>query len=270
MRRRTTALLAAVLALAACGTEGGGDVGVPDDPDEPVLQIRSEGGFATPEMILGRGPTYTLLVDRSLIYEGPMILIYPPPLLPNYQIGEITDDQMDEVLRLVDEIGLPDMTDERDEKHGETVADATTEVITYWDSDGNTHSYSVYALGIDPSPSNPATAAFLELFNLMPELAASVEAEPFEGEVVQMVAGVGFADPDFPDVRDWPLEDDDPSGWTTLPNGWLCETTEEDVLGLFADATQNTQWTDPTNPDSDPLKLLVRPLHPGEEHCFGN
>lgn len=272
MKMKTIGLLtAAALLLTACGVEEGsavgvGDVSPPQDPKAPVLQITSEGGFAPVELVLGRGPRVTLLADRSLIYEGPMIEIYPQPLVPNYQVGNISEAQFDEVMRLVEEVGLPDFTEERDDQANQNVADATTEVVTFWDSAG-AHTYSVYALGINPSPSEPKTAAFLKLFNYVLDLPGSIDAEPYTGEAVQVIAGPGFADPEFPDVRDWPLESDT-SDWTVLPNEWQCTTDDPAILDLFGDATWNTQWT-PAD-DGEPLKLLVRPIHPGEAPCFGN
>jgi hypothetical protein len=185
-------------------------------------------------------------------------------------VVEIDDAEMRRVLDLVDEIGLPDMEDERDEENGQNVADATTEVVTFWDDNG-THTYSVYALGISQNPENPSTAAFQDLIDLLGQLTAAHEATAFEGERVQIVAGIGFSDPDFPDVRDWPLEDTDFSDWDVLPNEWMCQTQDPDILPLFADATQSTQWTHPDPMmDAPPFTLLVRPLHPGEADCFGD
>lgn len=269
MRRRTLGLLAlASFVLTACGGDSG-KAERPADPDAPLLQVRSEGGFAPIEMVLGRGPTYTLLADGRLIHSGPVIAIYPGPLLPNYLVIQINDDQMNTVLELIDEIGLPDMVEERDEENGENVADATTEVVTYWDAEGAYHRYYVYALGIDPNPPNPSTKAFSELLVVLDQLAASGEAVAYEAERAQVIAGAGFADPDFLDIRDWPLEDTDFSDWETLPNQWTCKAYGPDILDTFSDASQNTQWTHPDPMmDAPPFTLLVRPLHPGEPDCF--
>ena len=254
------------LLAAACGMDSG--AGLPDKTEDPLVQIRSEGGFAPVEMVLGRGPTYTLLANGQLIYEGPVIAIYPGPLLPNYQVVEVPDDQIRAVLDLVDEIGLPDFEEERDDSANQFVADATTEVVTYWDENG-THSYSVYALGIEPDPSDSRNKAFLDLIELMGELAASGEAIPYVGDRVQVIAGVGFADPEFSDVREWPLENTDFSEWVVLPNEWMCNMDSPDILPTFEDATQNTQWMHPDPMmDAPPFMLLVRPLHPGEPDCL--
>ena len=49
MKRKNVALVVAVsLGLTACGVEMGG-VQLPIDPDAPLVQVRSEGGFAPVE-----------------------------------------------------------------------------------------------------------------------------------------------------------------------------------------------------------------------------
>ena len=267
MRSTTLALLlAASLALSACGVEQAG-AELPSDPDAPVVQVRSAGGFVPVEWSLTRGPIYTLVADGRLISEGPVIAIYPGPLLPNYLVGQINPDQMNTVLELVDEIGLPDMDHEIDDSQNSVVADATTEVVTYWDPEGIEHSYSVYALGLEPSD-NPSTAAFSELMVVLDQLAPQGDQVPYEGERVRVIAGVGFVDTEFEDIRDWPLDNTDFLEWTTYPNGWMCQIYGPEVLPLFADATQTTQWLHPDPMmDAPSFSLLVRPLHPGEPDC---
>lgn len=267
MKINRIALAAAIaLTLSACGTIEGTDDRLGADPDTPVLQVTSEGGFAPVEMILGSGPRYTLLADGSLIHEGPVIAIFPGPLLPNYQVTRIDDQQMRMVLDLVDDIGLPNFEERRDDSQASMVADATTEVVTYWDEDGK-HTYAVYALGIEPDPSIPATAAFAELVDLLGQYTAG-EASPYEPELVRVIAGPGLVNAEFEDVRDWPLEDTDLSRWDALLNGWVCQIFEQEVLEVVEEATQATVWRNPgTTFDTETVKLLVRPLHPGEPDC---
>lgn len=267
MKLKTKALTVAVLmALSACGIESDPGTGLPEDPDAPVIQITSEGGFAPVEMILGRGPIYTLLADGRLIYEGPTIAIFPGPLVPNYQVTRIDDQQMQLVLDLVEEMGLPEMERGLDDTAASFVADATTEVITYWDEAGERHVYAVYALGIDldESPA-PATESFAELFELMGGL-VSGEAEPYQADRVRIVAGPGFVNDEFEDVRDWPLEGESIAEWDAFPNDWKCKVFGPAILEQFSDATQATVWESDDLADS-PIKLVVRPLHPGEPDC---
>ena len=259
------ATLALALLITACGTDAGGPQ-LPEDKDTPVLRVTSEGGFAPVEFILGQGPRYTLMADGRLIHEGPVIAIYPGPLLPNYLVTQISDDQMKRVLELVDKIGLPEMDDEVDDTFASIVADANTEVVRYWDAEGVEHSYSVYALGLEPSD-NPATQAFSELLVELDRVAASGEPEPFEGERVRVVAGIGFIDAEFEDVRDWALEDTNLDAWVTYPNDWKCQVYGPGVLEVFEDASQATQWVNPDPASDQTLKLVARPLHPGEPDC---
>lgn len=238
------------------------------DPDAAVLQIRSEGGFVPVEWVLGRGPTYTLLGDGRLIYEGPVIAIFPGPLVPNYQIGQLDEATVARIEEMIDEIGLPGFEEESDASASTRVADANTEVVTYWDENG-AHVFSVYALGIGGLDRTGQVQAFADLVALLGEATATMESFPYVADEARIVAGVSMTDPDpeFVDIRDWPL-DSGLDGWTELPNGWLCTTVPGSVLDQFADATQVTQWTHPNESMDAPVyKLLVRPVLPGEEPC---
>jgi hypothetical protein len=161
------------------------------------------------------------------------------------------------------------MDSELDDSAAATVADATTEVVTFWDENG-AHTYSVYGLGIDPNPSNPATAATVELVAALSEAAFSADSVEYTGDRVRVISGVAQVapDPEFEDVRPWPLDGDDPSEWAELSLGFTCKTFGAEVLDEFRDATQVTQWLHPDEMmDAPPFILLVRPLHPGEPDC---
>lgn len=263
-------LVTVALALSACGIGDDAGVDLPEDPDAPLIQITSEGGFAPVDMVLGRGPRYTLLSDGRLIYEGPTIAIFPGPLVPNYQMARIDDGQMQMVLDLIDRMGLPDVDRAVDDSAASRVADATTEVITYWDANGE-HTYAVYALGIDLDQTpEPATQAFAEMLDLMGEL-VSGESATYEPDRVRIVAGPGSINEEFEDVRPWPLQNEDLSTWDPLPNEWRCQIFEPGILDEFMDASQVTVWESPDPAVfASPIKLLVRPLHPGEPDCPTN
>ena len=252
--------------LASCG----GDISVPSDPDAPLLQVRTEGGFAPVEWILSNGPTYTLLADGRLIGPGPVFEFYPGPLLPKYQVSQVNEEELAEILDLVVEIGLPEMTSETDDSAAGFVADAGTEVATFWDAEGGIHQYSVYALGIEPEPEDPRSAALADLISFLDESRRGTEAVPYEPERVRVLAGVSGAprDPEFEDVRPWPLGDDDPADWQQLESGWSCNVYGPEALDIFQEASEITQWMHPDPMmDAPPYTLLVRPLHPGEEDC---
>lgn len=264
MRRKSLGALGSLaLVLAACG--GGDGISVAVEPDEAVLQVTSEGGFAPVELTLSTGPRYTVLGDGRLVFQGVTTLEYPGRLIPPYLVAQLDSNQMNALLAMVDDIGLPEIDDETDDSAAAMVADATTEAITYWDEAG-THRLAVYALGIEPEPSD-RNAAFLELIETLDRFTAETDAEPYEAEEVRIIAGPGTVDRDFEDVRPWPL-DETWGAWTSLGNEWQCRVFDPEVLATFDDATQATTWEMPEGGFVfDPATLLVRPLLPGEPEC---
>lgn len=255
------AFVSIALVATACG-DGDGSVDVSDDG--PLLQIVSEGGFLPVEVALNNGPRFTVLRDGSLIYQGFQTLEFPGRLVPPYMVATLDDNQMNAILAMVEDIGLAEIDDETDDSAMDFIADASTEVITYWDDAGE-HRYGVYALGIQESPSD-RNAAFLELTQTLDQFVGQAAGEPFVAERVRITAGEGFADPEFEDIRAWPLDDADLTGWETLANDWKCTVIDGPVPDIFEQATQATTWEHPDG-TSDPLTLLVRPLHPGEPDC---
>lgn len=262
--RSKTLFIAMLLSVASCAEPGG--LGLPEDPEAPVLQVRSEGGFVPVEWALGNGPNYTLLSDGRLIYSGPIIMIFPGPLLPNYQVAQATGEQMRRVLELVEDMGLPQIDHEIDDTNMDMVADANTELITYWDQNGDRHTYGVYALGLEmDGPETGVNATMQELIAFLGEITAGPGLGEYQGERVRVVAGVASPDQENPDVREWPLGETGFSEWQPVMEGWSCKVFGSEILEHFTDATEQTVWA---HADEDqPVKLLVRPLHPGEPDC---
>jgi predicted small lipoprotein YifL len=272
-KRSLTALLALAIAMTACGSSE--PVDQPDlaDPSAPLIHVSSIGGFVPVEFNLNRGPTFTVTQGGSFIFAGAQTMEYPGPALPHLREAQLSDDDMQEIRRLLDEMGIADITEEHDDSVV-NVADASTEVIEFYDAEG-VHEYSVYALGITDQPASQTTAKFLELFNYLHELAATIQGDEYEADQVQVIASADYEgpDPDFIDIRPWPLEGEDPLDWDELTRigedqVWSCKTFDASVLEVFSDATQATVWMDPTESgDAQNYQLLVRPLHPGEDGC---
>ena len=78
-----------------------------------LLQISFEGGFAPIEFIVNRVPSYTLFADGTLLVEGPSAAIFPGPALANIQQTTLDDRTMDQIIELIEIIGLPEITEVR-------------------------------------------------------------------------------------------------------------------------------------------------------------
>jgi hypothetical protein len=260
MRRSAVILLVAIVAGACTGTADDWT-----DPDGVLFRVESEGGFAPVEWLLGRGPVYTLTVDGRLISEGAVAAIFPGPLMPFYQVTHLTDGEMRQMRDMIDRMGLPGMTDERDDSNADFVADATTETIIYRDRNG-THRYSVYALGLADGDQRRETEVFAELMTALGDLVAIRGADPYAPERFRIIVGEAVPNAELPDLRPWPLPATDFSDWVEIDQQWSCKVFED--AERFLDATQVTTWETPTPGDGPPeLRLLVRGLHPGEEDC---
>lgn len=265
-------LIVGALLVSACGS---GDVlGPPDsnpgsDPGDPVLQIHSIGGFVPVEWNLGNGPTFTVTHGGEFVFPGVTTLEYPGRLVPSYFSGQLDEDQMARINELLNTMGIAGIGDEHDDSV-ENVADASTEVIRFWDENG-VHRYSVYALGMAEDPASDTTAAFADLVDYLHELSGTVEGDEYHPERVRVVAGAyqGGFDAEFETIEDWPLEGENPGDWDTFAtvgeDEWTCKAFDASTLELFADARQTTIYTHPE--DDSQVQLLVRPLHPGEEDC---
>ncbi len=270
-------LFVVALLISACGS--GEVLGPPDTtpdstpetpPGDPLLQVHSEGGFVPVEWNLGNGPTFTVTKGGTFVFPGVTTLEYPGRLVPSYFAGQLDDDQMARVNELLTAMGIAEIDNEHDDSV-DNVADASTEVIQFWDENG-VHRYSVYALGSTDAPASETTAAFADLLGYLHELSTTVEGTEFQPERVRVVAGTyqGGFDSEFERVEDWPLEGENPEGWDTFTtvgeDVWTCKAFDGSILDVFADAKQTTIYTHP-DADGSEIQLLVRPLHPGEEDC---
>ncbi|HET6529780.1 MAG TPA: hypothetical protein VFH03_04065, partial [Actinoplanes sp.] len=147
-----TLFLLGACARPADDTAAGGTGAAPPPPagDDLVIRVRQEGGFVPPERIVGRIPTVSVYADGRIITEGPVVLIYPGPALPNLQVAQVGAD---EVTRLADQAVAAGVRTGADlGRPG--VADAPTTRIDVTTADGTTHSVSAEAL-TEASPDDP-------------------------------------------------------------------------------------------------------------------
>lgn len=284
MRHKLTTILAAALALAACGVaDDAGDpttaTAGPDTTtagrraDEVVLRVRSEGGFAPVELIYNPLPRYTLLGDGRLVFEGPAPAVFPGPLIPSVQVAHLAEGNIARILELVAAAGLPEVTDEVNNEYTNRVADAPHTVVTYHDAAGQ-HRFSVYALGmgLDP-PGDPRVAALQRLVEALDAVAASASGvEPLEVGALQIVVTDSFGAEKEAEavVALWPLEAPVAELAEPVLGELRCITLEgaeaRTAAAAFGDAHGLTFFDD----GAGIHRLVVRPIVPGETGCPAN
>ena len=284
--KRLLALLAALtLVAAACGSDDDSADTTPPttptttvaptttDPEGPnrlILQVTDEGGFAPIEFILNRLPRFSLYADGTLLSPGVSIAIFPGPILGPVQQVTLTQDQMEDVMTLIDAIGLPGIDEEIDTSLNNRVADATTTIATYFDDAGE-HTYGVYALGLALDEPQPDAALNLgALVNLLDSyVAEGNDGGLYEPDRIQMFLNeTPFVDPDFSETLPWPLEITPDDFEVVADFNRRCQVLDGDAaavaIAAFAAGNQTTIW----EYEGAEFQLIARPLLPGEPGCL--
>jgi hypothetical protein len=272
MHKRPLAALAAIaIFAAACG--GGADNGLAgklklnDDPNSALLIVRDEGGFVPADFLIRQGPRMVILRGGAMIAPGPMIMIYPGPMLTPYNEAMMSEDLQLFLLEELDAIGFATIDDETNNEAASMIADAANTVVTFYNRDGR-HRFSVYALGLEYEFEDARVRQLGNLVSRLDEqgLAAS---QPYVPDILQVMAGVSEfpPEPQFANVRPWPLSISYAAMAPTNLTTWRCTTIEgaevDRLLGVFSQANQVTTWDE----GGIEYTLAVRPLFPGEEAC---
>ena len=182
--------------------------------------------------------------DGRALSTGPVIAIFPGPLLPNVLQQSITPEGTQTLLALADELGLlADVEYARNDQ----IADATDTVVTIT-VDGTTYRHQAYALDIEPE-SDPARANLSTFVAAMTDLQSTVgdelgTDEPFVPPAYLIRATpIDLATTTFdvePTIEEWPAD-----APVRLADAAECaELPAADGEALFADATQLTFFTD--------------------------
>lgn len=266
MKPTITLIMVLAVAGAACDNVATPDtLPLPDDPDAVVLEVRHEGGFAPIEFVYNPLPAYILLADGRLLYQRPQIDIFPSPMLPSVQQVQLGADGVAQVLDLVQAIGLPDITEEFNNDASAFVADASTTAITYFDAAGS-HKFSIYALGITDNRSGRVELA-QRLTALLDTLAGTAQtSEPYQVDRLQILVTEAF-EHELSVTQPWNLPFAVADTRSVAQGGVRCialdGTAAQQALSIFAEAHQLTFFEDA----GSVLRLIVRPLLPGEAGC---
>ncbi|MBA3604409.1 MAG: hypothetical protein M3487_02830 [Actinomycetota bacterium] len=216
--------------------------------EDVVIEIGFEGGFVPVEIAFTRVPNLLVTGDGRAIETGPVIAIFPGPLLPNLQQRSISEAAVQTLLARADELGLlADIQYARND----LIADAPDTVVRI-SVDRATYEHRAYALGLgEGGETDAARVNLAEFAAAAADLAGTVgEAElgpqaPFDGEEYLVRAtpvGPGeTAGGDVePTIVEWP-----PASSVRLADASDCAVVlpgEGDAL--FVNATQLTFFAD--------------------------
>jgi hypothetical protein len=288
--------LAALLLAAAC-RQGGGTADkdeVPSidskGPNDLVLQVSTGGGFVPVELNLAALPRFSLYGDGRVITQGPQILIFPGPALPNLLVRHISPEGMTEILSAARNAGLSG-PDRNFDQAASFVADAPTTTFTF-STDEGTHQTSAYAIDFLRDLQNLQTAdreaveALLELDRFLtdlegrlPEGSVSREeayspdelrlyvTERTEPQAEGQAEQLPDQEPAQP-AMEWAL----PAplgefGEPAHPAGYRCGTVSGPDLGAVLSAAERANQQTPWTSGGKTYSVTFRPLLPDESGC---
>lgn len=286
MNTKIAAILLLGVLLAACSPaadrDNGPEVVIPTGEDELILSISYEGGFLPVEASLAAMPDFALYGDGRVFTQGPQIMIFPGPALPNTLVRSIDREGVEAIVARAVQAGLTG-PDRRFDDAASRIADAPDTVFTLVTGEGE-HTTSVYALstgeelagvsGDDQQTLRALQALREDLTDLeswLPE--GSVRPEDFYlAERMRIFVTQYQADPE-PELAQtemaWPLEGPlTEFGEPVAPEGYRCGVVEGQDLGPVLEAAGNanrlTPWVDGTGAE---YAVTFRPMLPDESGC---
>ncbi|MBO4160905.1 hypothetical protein [Micromonospora antibiotica] len=263
-----------LLLTAACAGQDGAGVAPDAVPsalpaDVPVLRIDYTGGFVRPETNVTRLPAVSVYGDGRVITEGPTILSYPGPALPNIQVRTISKAEVAKLVEQARAAGVGSSVD----VGTPSITDVATTRFTIRGPVG-TERLEVYALGEATGPEAGLTAAQqaarekLRTFTDKVTDPAGAATQPYQPTAIAAVAGPWVATPETakqPRVE-WP----GPAlPGTSLGEGLQlgCVTVTgaavQQVIAAADKANAATPWTS----GGKRWSITLRPLLPDETDC---
>ena len=285
---RLAALLAVALIAAACvggaGAAGPTPSPKPEDPDKVIFRVSWEGGFVTPEMLLGRLPVIAVYADGRVITLGPVPAIYPGPFMPNLLEQTLSPEALEDLVQLARDKDL--LKDVRYDFPG--IADAADTVLEI-NMDGTSYRLTAYALaesGIDgeiapavevPPADKAGRAAMREFIDALTQIPADDfvdEQHSYEFDALRLyVTEAAIVDnSEFPGEQPpiaWPLDDLATAGQPVenSPVGARCLVVEGEDLETLKPLLDGANQLSVFESEGQFYSLIPRPLYPGESGC---
>ncbi|WP_432896563.1 hypothetical protein ACQP1S_17705 [Micromonospora matsumotoense] len=268
------AVVPLLLLTAACAGQGeptgASEDATPTFPaDVPVLRIDHTGGFVRPETNLTRLPAVSVYGDGRVITQGPTVLSYPGPALPNIQVRTISAAEVAKLVEQARAAGVGSSVD----VGTPSITDVATTRFTIRGSVG-TEQLEVYALGEATGPQSGLTAAQQAARDKLRAFAdkvtdpAGAATQPYQPTAIAAVAGPWVA---TPETAKQPRVE-----WLgpTLPGASLGEglnlgcvtvtgTAVQQLIATAGKANAATPWTS----GGKRWTVTLRPLLPDETDC---
>ncbi len=286
---RPAALFLASLSLVACVGSAGAAAPTPTpstspdpvNPNTPVFRVSWDGGFVTPEMLLGRMPIVTVYADGRVITTGPVPAIYPGPLMPNLVERTLSAEGLERLIELARDRDL--LRTVHYDFPG--IADAADTVLDI-ELDGMTYRVSAYALaeaGVDIAApgldrddldGRADLRAFVDALTGMPAVDFVDEEHPYEFDAIRIYASKAVIVPgsELPGEQpaiDWPLGDLATAG-EKVDNGVLevrCRVVDGEDLVEVRSALMGANALQTFRSEGELYSFIVLPLLPGERGC---
>ena len=290
---RPAALLAVAVMAAACvggaGAAGPSGPAGPtpspktEDPDKVIFRVSWEGGFVTPEMVLGRLPVIAVYADGRVITLGPVPAIYPGPFMPNLLEQTLSPEALESLIQLARDKDL--LKDVKYDFPG--IADAADTVLEI-NVDGESYRLSAYALaeavdgGVAPAIEVPPAdvagrAAMREFIDALTQIPADDfvdEQHPYDFEALRLyVTNAAIVEnSEFPGEQPpiaWPLDDLATAGEPVenSPIGARCLVVEGDDLATLKPLLEGANQLSVFESEGEFYSLIPRPLYPDESGC---
>ena len=284
---RPAALLAVAVMAAACvggpGAAGPTPSPAPKDPDKVLFRVSWDGGFVTPEMLLGRLPLVVVYADGRVITQGPVPAIFPGPLMPNLLEQTLSSEALDGLIQLARDKDL--LKDVKYDFPG--IADAPDTVLEI-NLDGRSFRLSAYALAeaagggvappIEVAPADVAgRAAMQEFINALTGISAESFVDQqhqygFEALRLYVTKAAIVENSEFPGEQPpiaWPLDDLATAGEPVenSPIGARCLVVEGDDLATVKPLLEGANQLSVFESKGEFYTLIPRPLYPDESGC---
>jgi hypothetical protein len=273
--------------------DGGSSGGIehPTAAEEPILIVEEAGGFAMPQMIATRVPTFALYGDGRVIMQGAQTLEFPGPALPPLIERTMTEEGIQAVLEAIEDTNL--FTGDLELTGAMNVCADCTSTVFRANVNGDEVTIGVLGLGqLDPAlganlenidqAEIDAHAVLSQFRDALMTIDTSVPTGAWESEgwqpyaptafrlYVRDVTGEPIEGGELPGVvREWPTDDDPAAFGEEVPvfgDGTRCGVVEGEAAETwFADLSVSTQQTTWTSDGENRFTVVPRPLLPGDE-----